>query len=112
MLGVCLGHQAIGEVFGAKLFQTEKVFHGVATKIDLTDKKEYLFKNLPENILAGRYHSWFVDKNLFPDSLKVTAVDGEGQIMALSHVKYDIKGVQFHPESVMTEYGEVIIKNG
>ena len=111
MFGVCLGHQAIAEVFGGKLFQQDKVFHGVATKIDIIDKNEYLFKNIPESILGGRYHSWFVDKSTLPESLKVTAVDGDGQIMALSHVKYDIKGVQFHPESVMTEYGEEMIRN-
>lgn len=110
MLGVCLGHQAIGEVFGGVLTNLEKVYHGVAEELIITDKNEYLFKNIPEKIKVGRYHSWIVEKDL-PPCLRVTAVDDQGKIMALKHKEYDIRGVQFHPESVLTEYGKDMIKN-
>ena len=111
LFGVCLGHQAIAEVFGGKLIQLDRVFHGIATNINIIDKNESLFKSIPEKVLVGRYHSWFVDKNSLPDCLKITATDDSGQIMALAHKEFDIKGVQFHPESIMTEYGEQMIKN-
>lgn len=110
ILGVCLGHQAIGEHFGGKLKNMKKVYHGVAENLIIEDESEYLFKNIPSQIKVGRYHSWIVENNL-PDCLVVTAVDEEGKIMALKHKEYDIRGVQFHPESVLTEYGKEMIKN-
>jgi anthranilate synthase component 2 len=111
ILGVCLGHQAIAEVFDGRLMQLNRVFHGLAMKTRIIDKGEDLFKGIPETITTGRYHSWLVDRETLPVCLKITAVDEEGQIMAISHRDYRIRGVQFHPESIMTEYGEQIIKN-
>ena len=110
MLGVCLGHQAIGEVFGGTLENLSKVYHGVATKIELIGK-DYLFDNVPQQFSVGRYHSWVISENKFPGELVATAIDGTGMIMAIAHRQYDIKGVQFHPESIMTEHGETIIAN-
>lgn len=110
ILGVCLGHQAIGEVFGGTLSNLKKVYHGVAEDLIINDKNDYLFRNIPGRIKVGRYHSWIVD-NPLPECLAVTAVDDEGKIMALKHKEYDIRGVQFHPESVLTEYGKEMIKN-
>jgi anthranilate synthase component 2 len=110
ILGVCLGHQALGEAFGGNLINLKEVFHGVATRIKL-DSDEPLFEGLPEEINVGRYHSWVVDENNFPADLKVTAVDTEGKVMALRHRKLDVAGVQFHPESVMTEHGVRMIRN-
>lgn len=110
ILGVCLGLQAIAEVFGAKLINLKDVYHGIATEIEL-EEKDNLFKGISSQFLAGRYHSWIVEKNTLPDCFKITAIDSLNQIMALSHKVYDVKGVQFHPESVLTEDGEQIIKN-
>lgn len=110
ILGVCLGHQAIGEAFGATLTNLEDVYHGVATKIKIT-KPDYIFDGLENEIEIGRYHSWIVDNKNIPDCLEITAVDDNGQIMALRHKEYDIHGVQFHPESVLTPMGETIVKN-
>ena len=110
MLGVCLGHQAIAEAFGATIYCCEKPLHGVRSKIEIRDTSR-LFKELGTYIQAGRYHSWLVDKNTVPDCLKVTAVDCKGEVMALSHTLYDIHGLQFHPESFMTEQGARIMKN-
>ena len=110
ILGVCLGHQAIAEAFGGKLFNMPKVYHGVATSIKVLNTKDILFRNVPEIFEAGRYHSWTVVNEL-PDSLEAIAFDEENNIMALRHRTYDIHGVQFHPESVLTEYGEQIILN-
>ena len=110
ILGVCLGHQAIGEAFGAKLSNLEDVYHGVATKIEVI-KPDYLFEGLDRELEVGRYHSWIVDKEGLPGCIEVTAVDNNGQIMALRHKEYDIHGVQFHPESVLTPAGEIIVKN-
>lgn len=111
ILGVCLGHQAIGENFGAKLQNLPEVYHGVATPISII-KEDYLFEGLPKEIGVGRYHSWVVDKEGYPeDELEITAVDGNGMIMAQRHKKYDIRGVQFHPESVLTPEGIKIIGN-
>ena len=112
IFGVCLGHQAITEAFGGTLYNLPKVYHGVATAIKITDRSDAIFKNVPPEILVGRYHSWASVKETFPDDLKITAVDSsEGVIMALAHKKYNVKGVQFHPESVMTDYGKQILKN-
>ena len=111
ILGVCLGHQAIGENFGATLHNLPEVYHGVATPIKVV-KEDYLFEGLPEAFKVGRYHSWVVDnKNCPTDELEVTAVDDNGMIMALRHKTYDIRGVQFHPESVLTPEGVRIIEN-
>jgi len=109
ILGVCLGEQAIGEAFGAKLVNLNDVFHGVQTRI--TVREDYLFNGLPSTISVGRYHSWVVDANDFPQELAVTAISPEGQIMALKHRKYDVRGIQFHPESVLTPDGKRIMDN-
>ncbi len=110
ILGVCLGHQAIGEVFGGKLTNLDKVFHGVATTCELNNTIP-LFKGLPGEIQAGHYHSWIVSDDDFPAELEVTARDEKGFIMALRHREYDVQGVQFHPESVLTPLGDHIIRN-
>lgn len=110
MLGVCLGHQAIGEVFGARLTNLKEVYHGVATEGSQLGN-DPIFATLPKRIVMGRYHSWVVDQDGFPDCLEVTAVSDEGQIMALRHRQYDIHGIQFHPESVLTPDGETILRN-
>ncbi|GAA0873138.1 aminodeoxychorismate/anthranilate synthase component II [Gangjinia marincola] len=111
MLGVCLGHQAMGEVFGGKIINLPEVFHGVATTMNVTQQNTLLFKNLPDVIQVGRYHSWVVDKDSLPQQLEVTAVDESGQIMAFRHKELDVHGVQFHPESVLTPQGKQMIKN-
>ena len=106
IFGVCLGLQAIGEAFGGELYNLAKVYHGVATNIQIVDNQELIFQNVPKEILVGRYHSWAVVRETLPDVLQITAVDAEGAIMALSHKKYNVRGVQFHPESIMTDYGK------
>ena len=128
ILGVCLGEQAIGQVFGGKLTNLNEVFHGVQTKIrigndELPDGKpvsdkqqlslasDYLFSGLPSEILVGRYHSWVVDTEDFPEELAITALSSEGQIMALKHRTFDIHGIQFHPESILTPDGKTILRN-
>ncbi len=110
ILGVCLGHQAIGESFGAKLTNLSEVFHGVATPCHLTTR-DYLFEGLPDTFEIGRYHSWVVDKNNLPECLEVTGVSNEGFIMSLRHKEYDIRGIQYHPESVLTSSGRQILNN-
>ncbi|WP_455585500.1 anthranilate synthase component II [Bacteroides sp.] len=110
ILGVCLGHQAIGEAFGATLENLKEVYHGVQTPIDILEK-ETLFQGLGREIPVGRYHSWVVSRNHFPDCLEITAESREGQIMALRHRTYDVHGIQFHPESVLTPQGKIIIQN-
>lgn len=110
ILGVCLGHQAIGEAFGAKLINLKDVFHGVATPVNIV-KDDLLFKWLNRTIEVGRYHSWIVSKEDFPDCLEITSEDEEGEIMSLRHKKYKVRGIQFHPESVLTPQGKIIIKN-
>jgi anthranilate synthase component 2 len=110
ILGVCLGEQAIGEVFGGKLENLKDVYHGVSTEIQVVDD-DILFTGLERRFDAGRYHSWIVSRENFPDELKITAIDAENNIMALAHRKYDVRGVQFHPESVLTPVGEKILKN-
>lgn len=111
ILGVCLGQQAIGEAFGGKLTNLSKVYHGVATSCNIIIEDAKLFKGLPSEIEVGRYHSWVVDKEGFPEELEVTAVDENDIIMALRHKKYDVRAVQFHPESVLTPMGEQIMRN-
>jgi anthranilate synthase component II len=110
ILGVCLGQQAIGEVFGGTIINLEEVYHGVATNITITSKDESLFNGLNKTIEVGRYHSWVIDTNL-PDELEATSFDENGQIMSLRHKLYDVKGVQFHPESVLTPHGKKILEN-
>jgi anthranilate synthase component 2 len=115
ILGVCLGHQAIGQAFGGTLVNLSTVYHGVATKIEVGGTKyevrSRLFNGLPDEIEVGRYHSWVVSKDNFPDALEITAEDENGMIMALQHKTFDVQGVQFHPESVLTPMGEEILKN-
>jgi anthranilate synthase component 2 len=115
ILGVCLGQQAIAGAFGGKLENLKKVYHGVATKIKINEKRKLsendIFKSLPTELEAGRYHSWIVSKKNFPDDLEITAEDENGYIMALRHKTFDVQGVQFHPESVLTPLGEKIMRN-
>lgn len=128
ILGVCLGHQAIGEAFGGKLINLSSVFHGVATPVKVVSDElsgvskadspltihyshSNLFDSLPGTIEVGRYHSWAVSKENFPNDLEITAEDENGMIMALQHTSYDVQGVQFHPESVLTPDGETIMRN-
>lgn len=111
ILGVCLGHQAIGEVFGGTLVNLDRVFHGIATDINLEVKDEPLFKDLPKKFQGGRYHSWIVDRASLPECFEITASEENGQIMAMRHKQFDLRGVQFHPESVLTEHGLQIIGN-
>ena len=110
IMGVCLGHQAIAELFGAKLVNIPNVFHGAQTAIKIMGN-DYLFKGLSKEILAGRYHSWIVSKEDFPNELEITAEDEAGDIMALKHKQLDLHGVQFHPESILTPEGVQIIQN-
>ena len=110
ILGVCLGHQAIGEAFGATLENLTTVYHGVATPIKI-DNTNYLFNGLEDSVEVGRYHSWVIASKELPNELKVTATDENGLIMAIEHTVYDVCGVQFHPESVLTPSGETVIKN-
>ncbi len=116
ILGVCLGHQAIGEAFGGTLENLATVYHGVATEMKTVNSEQLtvnsnLFNGLDETFPAGRYHSWIISKENFPDELEITAEDENGYIMALQHKKYDVQGVQFHPESILTPGGEIIMRN-
>ena len=111
ILGVCLGHQAIAEAFGGSLINLSTVFHGVATPIKIGNKKSEILQGLPETIEVGRYHSWIVNEKDFPAELEITATDENGYIMALQHKTLDVQGVQFHPESVLTPDGEIILRN-
>ena len=112
ILGVCLGHQAIGQVFGGKLTNLRTVYHGVATQAKLINRKpQDIYEGLSDAIEIGRYHSWVVDQQDFPDVLEITAVDDQDYIMGLRHKQYDVQGVQFHPESVLTPQGATIIQN-
>ncbi len=110
ILGVCLGEQAIGEVFGGKLVNLSTVYHGIQSPVDIT-ADDYIFNGLGKEIPVGRYHSWVIDNDGFPDDLEVNAVSKEGYIMALRHRKYDVRGIQFHPESVLTPDGKQMIRN-
>ncbi|SHF34989.1 anthranilate synthase component II [Dysgonomonas macrotermitis] len=110
VLGVCLGHQAIGEAFGAALVNLEDVYHGISTKVDII-ADDYLFEAVDPNLEVGRYHSWIVDSKDLPECFEVTAIDDTKQIMAMKHKTYDVHGVQFHPESVLTPQGATIVKN-
>lgn len=112
IFGVCLGQQAIAEAFGGELHNLNQPMHGIATPIKVTDSGEELFVGLPESFKVGRYHSWVVSEKGLPDSLHITAIDeADNSIMALSHKEYDVRGVQFHPESILTEYGKEMMQN-
>lgn len=111
ILGVCLGHQAIAEVFGGRLKNLSDVYHGVATPCEIIAGDELLFRGLPRRITVGRYHSWAVDRDGFPDDLEITSLSDDGEIMSLRHRQYDVRGIQFHPESVLTPDGGRIIGN-
>jgi anthranilate synthase component 2 len=109
ILGICLGQQAIGEVFGARLVNLDKVYHGVATPVHIA-KEDLLFKNIPKSFEVGRYHSWVVETPL-PETLEATSFDEEGQLMSLKHKTYQVRAVQYHPESILTPYGKKILEN-
>lgn len=111
IMGVCLGHQAIGEAFGGEIYNMQDVLHGVETPILVTDNQEVLFHQLPPQFIAGRYHSWVVRKENLPDQLIITAEDERGIIMGVRHKIYDVRGVQFHPESIMTPQGRKMLEN-
>ncbi|WP_080053716.1 anthranilate synthase component II [Spirosoma aerolatum] len=111
ILGICLGHQGIGEVYGATLENLGDVLHGIAHRATITDRSEPLFADIPDELTVGRYHSWTVMPNPMPADLQITAVDENGRVMGLSHKQYDVRGLQFHPESVLTENGVKMIEN-
>lgn len=112
IFGVCLGQQAIAEVFGGKLYNLSRPMHGIATPIKVTNTSEVVFKGLPDIFKVGRYHSWVVSNDGLPDTIEVTAIDEQdGSIMALRHKTYDVRGVQFHPESVLTDFGKEMMQN-
>lgn len=111
IFGVCLGQQAIGEVYGGTLRNLDKVYHGVATAVETVVDNTTIFKGLEKSFDVGRYHSWVVAKENFPDVLEITAIDENGQVMALRHKEYDVRGVQFHPESVLTPDGMKMLEN-
>jgi anthranilate synthase component 2 len=110
ILGICLGHQAIGQVFGAELEKLEKVYHGIATPIRII-KEAGIFIKQSEELIVGRYHSWIIEKSTIPDCLEILAEDENGQIMAIQHREYPVVGFQFHPESILTPKGKELLKN-
>lgn len=111
ILGICLGHQGIGEIYGAKLYNMKEVLHGVGTSVKLLKPDDYLFNGIPEEFVVGRYHSWAVEGNTVNGQLGINSVDDNGIVMGLSHKVYDVHGLQFHPESILTENGKQLIKN-
>ena len=111
ILGICLGHQGIGEVYGAHLDNLGDVLHGVAHRATVTDRAEQLFTDIPDELTVGRYHSWTVVPDSLPVDLRITAVDEQGRVMGLAHTRYDVRGLQFHPESVLTEHGVKMLEN-
>ncbi len=111
ILGVCLGMQAIAEIFGATLKNLDSVYHGVATPIEIINANDVLFNGFPKTIQVGRYHSWVVAENSLPDSLQITSLDASGLLMSFTHTTYPIYGVQFHPESILTPFGKQLIAN-
>ena len=110
ILGICLGHQAIGEAFGGRLKNLNSVYHGIKTPVTITHEEE-LFHRVPRRIEVGRYHSWVIDRNNFPSDLQITALDDDDEIQAIAHKTHQIRGVQFHPESIMTHYGRQMLDN-
>ncbi|HEY4788962.1 MAG TPA: aminodeoxychorismate/anthranilate synthase component II [Bacteroidales bacterium] len=111
ILGVCLGHQAIGEAFGGSLINLDKVYHGIASEVQVLTPEDSLYKGVPAKFNAGRYHSWVVARENLPECFTITSVDEQGLIMGISHKQYNVKGVQYHPESVLTEHGLTLIEN-
>ncbi len=111
ILGICLGQQAIGEVFGGSLINLSKVYHGIASKVQIIVRDESLFNGLENEIGVGRYHSWVISKENFPPDLEITSIDENGEVMSIRHKTYDIKGLQYHPESVLTPQGKKILEN-
>jgi anthranilate synthase component 2 len=111
ILGVCLGHQAIGEAYGGSLTNLNKVYHGITSEIEILTPNDPLYKGLPIRFHVGRYHSWVVEKETLPDCFTITSIDSNGLIMGISHKQYDVRGVQYHPESVLTEHGLQMIEN-
>ena len=111
ILGICLGHQGIGEVYGASLYNMTEVLHGVGTEVILDLSEDYLFRGLPDRFLVCRYHSWAVDADTVNGKLSINSKDDHGVVMGLSHKEYDVRGLQFHPESILTENGKLIIRN-
>jgi anthranilate synthase component II len=111
ILGICLGHQAIAEFYGARLINLDTVYHGIKADVRITGSSDVLFSRMPNTISGGLYHSWGVSGDDFPECLTITAVSNEGIIMGIAHKTYNIKGLQFHPESIMTELGENILRN-
>jgi anthranilate synthase component II len=111
ILGICLGHQAIGQAFGGEILNLSSVFHGIATRVLITDQSDPLFTDIPVSITGGRYHSWVVSGDTLPDCLNITCKDENGMIMGISHKYYDVRGLQFHPESVLTDHGLDIMRN-
>ncbi|RLD85472.1 MAG: aminodeoxychorismate/anthranilate synthase component II [Bacteroidetes bacterium] len=110
IFGICLGQQAIAEVFGGKIENLDRVYHGVSTNVELINIDEVLYKDIPKEIVVGRYHSWVVSK-ILPKDLVATSIDENGEIMSLRHKKYDVRAVQYHPESILTPEGKKILKN-
>ncbi len=111
IMGVCLGHQAIGEAFGGKIINLDHVYHGVATLIHIIIDKDPLYEEIPKKLNVGRYHSWVIDRKTLPECFSITCEDEKGMIMGISHNTFDLKGVQYHPESVLTEHGMKIMEN-
>lgn len=111
ILGICLGHQGIAEVYGAKLYNMVRVQHGVDTMVNIVGNHKYLYRNIPDHFRAGLYHSWAVDRNSISESLAINALSSEDVIMGIHHKEYDVLGLQFHPESIITENGIQILKN-
>ncbi len=111
IFGVCLGHQGIGEVYGAQLFNLPTVLHGITSTIEVQEPADKLFNNIPTRFEATHYHSWALVPASVPDDVRITAVNAEGLVMAIAHKRFDVRGVQFHPESIMTQHGKKIIEN-
>lgn len=111
IFGVCLGLQAIAEVFGGKIINIDEVFHGVATEMSIVKENATIFRDVPKTFLAARYHSWIASEENFPDELEITAVDEDGKIQAIQHKEFPMSAVQFHPESILTEVGEQLVRN-
>ncbi|MGL2967379.1 anthranilate synthase component II [Flavobacterium sp. XGLA_31] len=111
ILGICLGHQAIAEVFNSYLINLKSPLHGITSKVTITDNSEPLYHNIPAEFEAGHYHSWIIDKESLSPDLRITAVNENGYIMSVRHQIFDVKGIQFHPESILTPFGKAILKN-
>ncbi len=111
IFGICLGHQGIGEVYGASLYNMKEVLHGVGTSVYISKPDDYLFDGIPEEFMVCRYHSWAVEGSTVNGQLVINSIDDEGIVMGLSHLEYDVRGLQFHPESILTENGKRLMQN-